>query len=68
MERQKRVCYLTPTNIINTIPVLSLNVYYINNFCVDKAYRRQGYGSEMLTKIIQKSKKEEGSFNITSQR
>ena len=53
------VCYLTPTNVINDIPIISWNGYYINNFCVDKKYRRKGYGTELLHKIINTSKKED---------
>lgn len=56
---KKSVCYLTPTNVLNEIPILSWNGYYINNFCVDKEYRRKGYGSALLNKIINISKNEQ---------
>jgi len=58
-KHKKSVCYLTPTNVLNEIPILSWNGYYINNFCVDMAYRRQGYGTELLNKIIKITKKEQ---------
>ena len=46
------MCYLTPTNELNEIPILSWNGYYINNFCVDKNYRRKGHGIGLLKKIV----------------
>ena len=53
------VCYLTPTNVLDDIPIISWNGYYINNFCVDKKYRRKGYATQLLHKIINTSKKED---------
>ena len=53
------VCYLTPTNVLNDIPIISWNGYYINNFCVDKKYRNKGYGTALLHKIINTSKKQD---------
>jgi ribosomal protein S18 acetylase RimI-like enzyme len=58
-ENKRSVCYLTPTNVLNEIPIISWNGYYINNFCVDKNYRKQGYGHDLLKKIIQISTNEE---------
>ena len=58
-ENKKSVCYLTPTNVLNEIPIISWNGYYINNFCVDVAHRRKGYGKELLNKIIKISRKED---------
>ena len=58
-KHKKSVCYLTPTNVLNEIPILTWNGYYINNFCVDMSYRRKGYGTELLNKIINISKKEQ---------
>ena len=52
------MCYLTPTNVLNEIPIITWNGYYINNFCVDRAYRKKGYGTELLNKIINISKNE----------
>jgi ribosomal protein S18 acetylase RimI-like enzyme len=57
-KNKKSVCYLTPTNVLNEIPILSWNGYYINNFCVDMAHRRKGYGKELLNTIIKISRKE----------
>ena len=57
-KNKKSVCYITPTNVINNIPILSWNGYYINNFCVDKNYRRKGYGTELLNKIINIAQRE----------
>jgi ribosomal protein S18 acetylase RimI-like enzyme len=56
---KKSVCYLTPTNVLNDIPIISWNGYYINNFCVDKKYRNKGYATELLHKIINNSKRED---------
>lgn len=58
-KNKRSVCYLTPTNILNEIPIISWNGYYINNFCVDKNYRKQGYGHDLLKKIIQISTDED---------
>jgi ribosomal protein S18 acetylase RimI-like enzyme len=58
-KNKKSVCYLTPTNVLNEIPIISWNGYYINNFCVDMAYRRQGYGTELLNNIINITKNEQ---------
>jgi ribosomal protein S18 acetylase RimI-like enzyme len=57
-KNKNSLCYLTPTNVLNDIPILSWNGYYINNFCVDKKYRRKGYGTDLLTKIIKISHNE----------
>ena len=57
-KHKKSVCYLTPTNVLNEIPILTWNGYYINNFCVDMAHRRKGYGKELLNTIIKISRKE----------
>jgi ribosomal protein S18 acetylase RimI-like enzyme len=57
-DNYKSICYLTPTKNLNEIPIISWNGYYINNFCVDKHYRRKGYGSSLLKKIITISVKE----------
>ena len=51
-KHNKSVCYLTPTNELNEIPILSWNGYYINNFCVDKNYRRKGHGIGLLKKVV----------------
>ena len=55
----KSVCYLTPTNVLNEIPIISWNGYYINNFCVDMDYRREGHGSFLLNKVINIARNEE---------
>ena len=57
-KNNKGLCYLTPTKFLNEIPIISWNGYYINNFCINKKYRKMGYGKELLTKIINLSKKE----------
>lgn len=46
------LCYLTPTQVLNEIPIISWNGYYINNFCVDKKNRGEGYGKKLLSKVI----------------
>ena len=58
-KHKKSVCYLTPTNLLNEIPIISWNGYYINNFCVGLDNRRNGYGTELLNKIINISKNEQ---------
>jgi ribosomal protein S18 acetylase RimI-like enzyme len=58
-KKKQSLCYLTPTNVLNDIPILSWNGYYINNFCVDKKNRRKGYGTDLLTKIIKISQNEQ---------
>jgi ribosomal protein S18 acetylase RimI-like enzyme len=57
-KNKRSVCYLTPTNVLNEIPIISWNGYYINNFCVDKNYRKNGYGTNLLNKIVQTSTNE----------
>lgn len=57
-ENKKSVCYLTPTNVLNEIPIISWNGYYINNFCVDKKNRGEGYGKKLLNKVIKLASKE----------
>jgi ribosomal protein S18 acetylase RimI-like enzyme len=57
-KNKRSVCYLTPTNVLNEIPIISWNGYYINNFCVDENYRKQGYGHDLLNKIIHTSTNE----------
>jgi ribosomal protein S18 acetylase RimI-like enzyme len=56
-ENKKGICYITPTKVLNDIPIISWNGYYINNFCVEKKYRRKGYGKKLISKIISMSKK-----------
>ena len=58
-KHKRSVCYLTPTNVLNEIPIISWNGYYINNFCVNMSYRRKGYGTKLLNKIINITKREE---------
>jgi len=57
-KNKQSLCYLTPTNVLNDIPIVSWNGYYINNFCVETKYRGNGYGTELLDKIIKIATKE----------
>ena len=57
-KNSKSICYLTPTKYLNEIPIISWNGYYINNFCVETKYRGNGYGTELLDKIIKIATKE----------
>jgi ribosomal protein S18 acetylase RimI-like enzyme len=56
---KKSVCYLTPTNVLNEIPIISWNGYYINNFCVDMEYRRKGHGTSLLNEVINIARNEQ---------
>jgi len=58
-SHKNSVCYLTPTNVLNEIPIISWNGYYINNFCVDMDYRREGHGSFLINKVINIAKNEQ---------
>jgi ribosomal protein S18 acetylase RimI-like enzyme len=55
---KKSICYLTPTKMLNDIPIISWNGYYINNFCVGNPHRNKGYGTNLIKKIEHISKKE----------
>lgn len=52
------VCYLTPTQYTNNIPVISWNGYYLNNLCVKPNYRRKGHSKRLLEKILNDAKNE----------
>ena len=43
----------------NEIPIISWNGYYINNFCVDMDYRREGHGSFLINKVINIARNEQ---------
>lgn len=59
-------CNYTPSNIINEIPQISWNGYFLNNLEIKKEYRNQGYGTQLMNKVINFSKKQ-GKLHLISQ-
>lgn len=55
----KGVINITPSKYIKEIPQITLNGYFINNFCVDPKYRNKGIGKKIIKYIISKAKKED---------
>ena len=54
------------SKIIEEIPQITWNGYFINNMVVYPEFRNKGYGKEILQKIIQKGRKE-GKLHLISQ-
>lgn len=50
--------WITPSHILENLPQITLNGYFLNNLCVKKKYRRQGIARSLMEKVIQKAKKE----------
>lgn len=50
--------WITPSHIVENLPQITLNGYFLNNLCVKKEYRRQGIARSLLNKVINKAKKE----------
>jgi len=55
----KGVVNITPSKYIKEIPQITLNGYFINNFCVDPNYRNNGIGKKLIKYIISRAKKED---------
>ena len=59
-------CNYTDSYIIEELPQVSWNGYFINNLFIKKEYRRRGYGTILMRKLIQISQKE-GKLHLISQ-
>ena len=59
-------CSYTPSYLINEIPQISWNGYFINDLFIKENFRRKGYATNLLQKIINLSKKE-GKLHLISQ-
>jgi GNAT superfamily N-acetyltransferase len=55
-QGQVTIC---PSKLIEEIPQITWNGYFINNLVVYPEFRKKGYGKILLKKIINKAKKEE---------
>lgn len=55
--------WVTPSHILENLPQITLNGYFLNNLCVKKSFRRQGIARELMNNVINKSKKE-GKLHI----
>jgi len=59
IETKYGSCNYTPSYIIDEIPQISWNGYFLNNLEIKKEYRNQGYGTQLMNKIIDLSKKQD---------
>ena len=59
IETKYGSCNYTPSYIIDEIPQISWNGYFLNNLEIKKEYRNQGYGTQLINKIIDLSKKQD---------
>ena len=51
--------WITPSHVLENLPQISLNGYFLNNLCVKQEHRRKGIARKLLNKVIKKAKKEE---------
>ena len=51
--------WFTPSILIEEIPQITMNGYFVNNLCVLKKYRRTGIGRKLMNHLIQIAKKEQ---------
>ena len=56
MKSDDGILFLTPNNIINEIPKITWNGYFLNNFCVEPTKRNRGIGNKLLRQAIKYSK------------
>lgn len=59
IETKYGSCNYTPSYIIDEIPQISWNGYFLNNLEIKKEYRNQGYGTQLMNKIIDLSKNQD---------
>lgn len=59
-------CNYTPSHLVEEVPQVSWNGYFINNLEIKEKYRKQGYGTKLMNKLINQSKKE-GKLHLISQ-
>ena len=57
---------ITPSNLIEELPQISWNGYFINNLIVFPEYRNKGFGSKLLKNVIELSRKK-GKLHLISQ-
>ena len=59
-------CNYTPSFLVEEVPQVSWNGYFINNLEIKEKYRKQGYGTKLMNKLINLSKNE-GKLHLVSQ-
>ena len=59
-------CNYTPSHIVDEIPQISWNGYFINDLFIKKEYRRKGNGTILMKKLISISR-DEGKLHLISQ-
>ena len=59
-------CNYTPSHIVEEIPQISWNGYFINDLYIKKEHRKKGYGTQLMRKLINISR-EEGKLHLISQ-
>ena len=52
-------CNYTPSHIVEEIPQISWNGYFINDLYIKKEHRKKGYGTQLMRKLINISEKKE---------
>ena len=50
--------WITPSHVLNNLPQITLNGYFLNNLCVHPDYRRRGIARKLLNRVIEKAKRE----------
>lgn len=59
-------CNYTPSKLIEEIPQISWNGYFINDLIINDKYRNKGHGTHLIKKLI-KISKDEGITHLISQ-
>jgi GNAT superfamily N-acetyltransferase len=59
-------CNYTPSHIVEELPQISWNGYFVNDLFIKKEYRKKGYGTLLMKKLISISQKE-GKLHLISQ-
>ena len=59
-------CNYTPSYIIEGLPQISWNGYFINDLFIKEKYRKKGYGTQLIKNLIKISRKE-GKLHLISQ-
>ena len=66
LETHYGSCNYTPSHLVEEVPQVSWNGYFVNNLEIKEKYRKQGYGTKLMNKLIDQSKKE-GKLHLISQ-
>ena len=59
-------CNYTLSHLVEEVPQVSWNGYFVNNLEIKEEHRKKGHGTKLMNTLIDKSKKE-GKLHLISQ-